>query len=89
MTTLLLALQWIVSLIGVFGGVGVIDYFAFKEDWKLGLACFFFPPFLLYYVPTRWARCRVPAALFIACFAAALLLQRARLGIWGWPDVEA
>ena len=35
---LLLALQWIVSLIGVFGGIGLIIYLAFKEDWKLGVA---------------------------------------------------
>ena len=89
MTTLLMVLQWIVSLIGVFGGVGLIDYRAFKEDWKLGLACFLFPPFLLYYIPTRWAKCRIPAAVFAIAFFAALLLQRGRLGYWAWPDVDA
>jgi hypothetical protein len=73
----------------VFGGVAVIDYLAFKEDWKLGLACFFFPPFLLYYCPTRWQKCRIPFVVFVLAAVLAALLQRARLGYWGWPDVEA
>ena len=89
MNAILLTMQWIVSLVGVFGGVGLIDYTAFKENWKLGLACFLFPLFLLYYVPTRWARCRVPFAVFAVAFVSATLLQRARLGYWGWPDVGA
>lgn len=87
--TFLLTMQWVVSLIGVFGGAGLCDCRAFKENWKLGLACLLFPAFLLYYVPTRWARCRVPFAVFAVAFVAAALFQRARLGYWGWPDVGA
>jgi hypothetical protein len=87
--TSLLVLQWIVSLIGVFGGVGLIDVRAFQENWKLGVACFIFPPFLFYYIPTRWDKCRFPFAVFAVAFVAALLLQRARIGYWAWPDVEA
>lgn len=89
MNMLLLALQWIVSLIGVFGGIGLIIYLAFKEDWKLGVAGLLFLPFLLYYIPTRWAKCRNPTVVFAVCFVGAALLQRARLGYWTWPDVEA
>ena len=89
MNTLLLVLQWIVSLIGVFGGVGLIIYLAFQEDWKLGVAVFLFLPFLLYFIPTRWAKCRNPTIVFVVCAIAAALLQRARLGYWAWPDVEA
>jgi hypothetical protein len=87
--TLLWVLQWIVSLIAVFGGVGLIDYLAFKENWKLGVACFLFPPFLLYYVPTRWSICRYPSVVFAVGFVTAFLIQRIRLGYWAWPDVEA
>ena len=64
MNTSLLVLQWVVSLIGVFGGVGLIDVSAFQENWKLGVLCFVFPPFPLYYVPTRWVKCRAPFAFF-------------------------
>jgi hypothetical protein len=85
--TLLLILQWVVSLIAVFGGIGLIIYMAMKEDWKLGVACLLFPPFLLYYIPTRWARCRNPLIVFTVSFIVAALLQRARLGYWAWPDV--
>ena len=88
-STLLLVLQWIVSLIGVFGGVGLIIYRAFKEDWKLGVVGFLFLPFLVYYIPTRWAKCRNPTIVFAVGAVAATLLQRARLGYWAWPDVEA
>jgi hypothetical protein len=87
MPTVLLVLQWIVSLIGVFGGIGLIIYFAFQEDWKLGVVSLFFLPFLLYFIPTRWAKCRGPLATFIVCFVLALLIQRQRLGFWAWPDV--
>ena len=58
MNVLLLVLQWVVSKIAVFGGIGVIIYFAMKEDWKLGVACLLCPLFLLYFIPTRWGRCR-------------------------------
>jgi hypothetical protein len=84
---LLLVLQWIVSLISVFCGIGVIIYWAMKEDWKLGVASLLFPPFLLYYIPTRWGKCRNSFVVFVVGGAAAALLQRARLGYWAWPDV--
>ena len=89
MNTLLLVLQWIVSLIAVFGGIGLINYMAFKEDWRLGVACILFPPFFLYYIPTRWGRCRNPSVVLVAGGVAAALLQRVRLGYWAWPDVGA
>jgi hypothetical protein len=84
---LLLVLQWIVSLIAVFGGIGLIIYLAMKEDWKLGVACLLFPPFLLYYIPSRWDKCRYPFIVFAVGFVIAALVQRARLGYWAWPDV--
>ena len=84
---LLLVLRWIVSLISVFGGIGVIICWAMKEDWKLGVASLLVPAFLLYYVPTRWGKCRNPFVMFAVGGAAAALLQRARLGSWAWPDV--
>lgn len=87
MSVFLWVVQLVVSLIAVFGGVGLIVYWAFKEDWKLGAACLVFPPFLLYYIPTRWGQCRIPLVVFVACFVVAALLQRARLGYWAWPDV--
>ncbi len=75
MNVLLLALQWIVSLIAVLGGIGVIIYLALKEDWKLGVACILFPPFLVYYIPTRWKVCRTPFVVFLVGFVVAALLQ--------------
>jgi hypothetical protein len=74
-------------LIAVFGGIGLIIYMAMKEDWKLGVACILFPPFLIYYIPTRWGRCRNPFIVFAVGFVIAVLHQRARLGYWAWPDV--
>jgi uncharacterized membrane protein len=44
---LLLVLQWVVSLIAVFCGIGVIIYCAIKVDWKLAVVCLLFPPLLL------------------------------------------
>ena len=87
MNVLLLVLQWVISLIAVFGGIGVIIYFALKEDWRLGVACLLFWPFLLYYIPSRWVRCRNPFIVFALGSVIAALLQRARLGYWAWPDV--
>ncbi len=87
MNILLLVLQWVVSLIAVFGGIGLIIYLAMKEDWKLGVACILFPPFLIYYISTRWGRCRNPFIVFAVGSVIAALLQRARLGYWAWPDV--
>ena len=85
---LLWGLQLVVSPIAVLYGIGLIVYLAMKEDWKLGVACLLFPPFLLYYIPTRWGRCRYPFVVFAVGFVAAALLQRARLGYWAWPDVD-
>ena len=50
MNVLLLVLRWVVSLIAVFGGIGVIIYWAMKEDWKLGVVMSPLPavPALLY-----------------------------------------
>jgi hypothetical protein len=89
LNTALLILQWLVSFVGVFGGVGLIIYLAFKEDWKLGTVSLLFLPFLLYYIPTRWSECRNPTIVFVICFVVAALLQRARLGYWAWPDVQS
>ena len=84
-STLLLVVQWIVSLCGVFGGVGLIIYLAFKEDWKLGVAGLLFLPFLLYYVPTRWGKCRNPTIVFAHRRRRAH--EKLRLGMgWAWTS---
>lgn len=82
------ALQWVVSLVGV-GAYCVLLYHCFKEFGAWAIAFFLFPPALLFfYAPTRWQRCKYPLLVFVACAVLAMVLQRARLGYWAWPDVE-
>jgi hypothetical protein len=82
------ALQWVVSLVGV-GAYCVILYHCFKEFGAWAIAFLLFPPALLFfYAPTRWQRCKSPLLAFVVCVVVAMLLQRARLGHWAWPDVE-
>lgn len=87
MTMFLWILQWAVSLVAV-GAYFVLVYRCFKEYGGWGVAFLVFPPALLFvYVPTRWRSCWAPALVFVAFFAGAMILQRARLGYWAWPDV--
>jgi hypothetical protein len=86
MDVFLWILQGLVSLGGI-GAFLIILHPTLKEYgiWGLWL---FFPPVLILYPLFRWKRFKYPYLVFIACFVAAALLQRARLGYWDWPDVE-
>jgi hypothetical protein len=87
MANALLVLQWAVSIVGV-GCYAMLIREVFREYRWWAVPFVLFPPALLFvYVPTRWRRCMVPFLVFIACFAMAMALQRARLGYWAWPDV--
>lgn len=89
MESTLWVLQWVVSLVGV-GAYCMLLYYCFKEFGAWGIAFLLFPPaLLLFYVPTRWPRCKYPLLTFLACVVLAMLFQRARLGYWAWPDVES
>ena len=87
MSMSLLAVQWAFSLVGVFCYCLLIREVVREYRWW-ALPFAIFPPALLFvYVPSHWRRCMVPFLIFVTCFASAMLVQRARLGYWAWPDV--
>lgn len=71
--------QLLIALIAGFLGVAAILRAAFAESWKLGVACLLLPPFLLYYVSTRWSKCQSGSCVLAVCLSCIALLQCVRL----------